>query len=211
MRLGEQLQHEAERHTQRSLRRIKLLGLAMTMALLVFVLGGVLMSPSYLIERKVIIPATPESIHQWTGDLSRWTHWSPWDRHEIRISDDGQSMSWQASPISEETLADDGEDNAASARRGHLQLIDNHPRTGISWQTKLATGDQLHHTIEYQLGDNQTTTVIWRMRGQMDIPLVGGYTAWLMDPMIGGTLERGLNNLLDVINQPAEFFIDTER
>lgn len=169
---------------------LKRLGVALVVAVALFVTVGVLLPNEYVVSRSVDIEAEAEAIHEFVGDLRRWEQWGPWyeDDPELvvvygeKTSGIGAGQSW---------MGRDG--------KGSLEITASSPRRGVRYD--LTFGDGAHRcraAIRYHPGADDTT-VSWVMRGRMDTPVLGGFAALLMEPLVGGLFERGLARLKQTV------------
>lgn len=171
---------------------LKRLGIVLASAMIVCMAVGLLLPNEYVVSRSVVIEATTEEIHAFVGDLRRWEMWGPWHENDptlvvtygAKTSGIGASQSW---------VGEDG--------NGSLEITASSPRRGVRYD--LAFDDGAHRcraAIRYhpQAGN---TLVSWMIRGRMDTPILGGYAAWLMEPLVGGLFERGLAKLKHTVEE----------
>ena len=162
--------------------------------LILLVVGvGLVLPTEYNVVRSVSINAMPEDIHVYVGDLTKWDLWSPWKEEDPTIvttlgektSGVGAYQSW---------VAKDGD--------GSLTFTKVSPIQGIEYDLFFDGGE--YHSIagmHYNRGAEAATTVMWRMTGNMDMPVFGGYFAMLMDSMAGPMFERGLEKLKAIVEK----------
>ena len=161
---------------------------AIAIFILVFVLVGAMFSREFDVTRKVVVNAEPAKIHALVGELKRWDEWTPWLESDPTIvttfgpttSGVGASQTWTGK---------DGD--------GRLTFTQADPVRGIDYDMVFIDGERempskgwIHYTPV--TGGMQ---VEWGMTGVVDMPVVGGYFAAMMDLMVGGMFERGLEKL----------------
>jgi len=157
----------------------------------VAMIGGMMLDRNYVVERSVVIDATPETIHTFVGDLKRWKDWSPWEIHDKSVvvtlgeqtTGVGASQSW---------TSDDGP--------GALKFTKSDPSTGLEYELAFGADDKemlSKGVIGYEVIVGGTR-VTWTMRGRMDQAIVGGYVAAMMDAMVGQNFDKGLAKLQEV-------------
>ncbi len=151
---------------------------------------GLFLPRDFEASREIVIAAPPAAIHHEVGDLTRWKDWTPWrlDGDSVRItisrpsSGPGASLSWT--------------DQGGS---GKLTILRSSPQQGLDYELRLGDhADQARAGIHYQpAGD--ATRVTWRMRGRIDLPVLGGYLAILAGKSVGAAFESGLRKLKQVV------------
>ncbi|MHC4955084.1 MAG: SRPBCC family protein [Planctomycetota bacterium] len=156
----------------------------------VFVIGGMMLDKNYSLERSMVIDAPPQAIHALVGDLARWEEWTPWkDADESvkvtlgeKTTGVGASQTWTSK---------DGD--------GELTFTKWDPMTGVEYDMAfISEGSKLPSkgSVTYEVIEGGTR-VTWAMEGTMDMAVVGGYFATMMDPAVGPMFETGLQNLRD--------------
>ena len=157
------------------------------------VIVGMLLPTKYSLSRSLIIKAHPESIHFYVGDLSKWDRWAPWKDEDPSIittlsehtTGVGASQTW---------IGKDGD--------GSLTLTKSSPTEGIEYDLFFEGGSyRCWAAIHYDKVGENATRVIWKMKGNMNIPIIGGYMAMMMDSMVGNMFDRGLSKLKHTVEQ----------
>ena len=171
-------------------RWLKRLSIAAASAALIFVAIGLVLPREYAVSRSVVIEAEAEEIHGFVGDLRRWDLWGPWKEDDptlvvtygAKTSGIGASQSWR------------GRDG-----NGTLEFTASSPRRGVRYDLSFNDGTyRCRAAIRYHHRDGHTL-VSWLMRGRMETPVLGGYAALLMEPLVGGLFDRGLANLKETV------------
>jgi len=157
----------------------------------VAIVGGMMLDRNYVVERSIVIDATPATIHTIVGDLKRWNDWSPFERHDesVVVTLGGQTTGVGAT---QSWTSDDGP--------GALTFIKSDPQTGIEYELAFGADDKRmlsKGVISYEVIEGGTRTT-WTMRGRMDQAVVGGYVAAMMDAMVGQNFDKGLKKLKEV-------------
>ena len=158
----------------------------------VFVIGGMMLDKSYELERSIVIAAPPAAIHALVGDLRRWDDWTPWKDHDdsVMVTLGAQSTGVGASQT---WTSKDGD--------GELTFTKWDPKTGIEYDMAFfADGDRLPSkgVVMYEAAEGGTR-VTWSMHGSMDMAIVGGYFATMMDSAVGPMFEQGLEKLKEQV------------
>lgn len=168
---------------------LKKLVVAFVLFVVLFVVVGFALSKDYEFSRKVTIQAPPERVHELVGDLRRWDDWTPWKKADPTVAVTfgptttgvGASQTWTGK---------DGD--------GRLTFAQCDPRTGITYDMAFINDGQEMPSkgwVKYTPA-GAATDVEWGMRGTMDMPVIGGYFATLMGPMMAGPMfEQGLADL----------------
>ena len=168
----------------------KRLLLALLIVLVLLAIVGVMIPNDYEVSRSIEINANKEKIHQYVGDLENWPSWSPWKEGDPSIETTigekstgvGASQSWTGK---------DGD--------GRLVFVKSDEDKGVGYDL-FFMGDEnkcYAEMIYNDAGDN-SVEVEWNMVGNINIPVVGGYFALMMDRMVGPMFEKGLSNLKTV-------------
>lgn len=172
---------------------LKRIGTTLGLLILIVVLAGVMLPTEYRVHRSVVIQAKPGPIHEFVGDLTKWEVWSPWIEEDpslvVTVGDKtsgvGASQSW---------VGKDGD--------GSLTFTKSSPTEGIEYDLFFEQGTyQCWAAMTYSVINENTTKVLWRMKGDMNTPIIGGYFALLMDSMVGGMFERGLEKLKEQVEK----------
>lgn len=173
-------------------RWLRRLGIAVASAVIVFVGVGLVLPNEYVVSRSVVIEADAEEIHGFVGDLRRWELWGPWRDEDptlvvtygTKTSGIGASQSW-----------------AGKDGNGSMELTASSPRRGVRYDLAFEDGAyRCRAAIRYHPGEGNTL-VSWMMRGRVDTPVLGGYAALLVEPLVGGLFERGLAKLKGTVEQ----------
>ncbi|MFT5079683.1 MAG: hypothetical protein ACI9C2_000699 [Gammaproteobacteria bacterium] len=165
-----------------------LIGLGIIVAL--FVMVGALLTTEYVVEQRVTIKASPESIHALVGDLARWDDWAPWVEEDPSVvttlgttTGVGASQTW---------TSDEGD--------GELTFTASDPAKGIAYDMVFIMGETRAPAtcaMTYEV-DGENTTVVWTMEGDMEDsmpPVLSGYMTLMVAGSIGAMFDTGLAKL----------------
>jgi hypothetical protein len=126
-------------------------------------------------------------VHALTSDLTRWPEWTPWEDDKTiqkrmggTTSGVGASQSW-----------------SSSSGAGRLTLTKSDPAEGIAYDMVFVNdGHESPAQSEMTYSKSGDAVIVtWRMEGEMDMPVLGGWFAHMADGMIGPMFETGLENL----------------
>ena len=171
------------------------IGLACMVALIVVV--GVFLPTTYTVSRTVIIEADPEDIHDYVGDLRKWDLWTPWKDEDPTIvvrfgektSGVGASQSW---------VGKDGQ--------GSLRFTMSQPSRGIEYDLDLSGGASTCRSAMRYHATEDHTRVTWILKGDLTMPIIGGYQTIIMDSLVGEMFERGLEKLKNTVDHHVNSF-----
>ena len=155
---------------------------------LVIVGGGMMLPKDYELSRSIMIDAKPKAVHEYVGNLKKWEEWTPWKAHDESIvvthgkksTGAGASQTWTSK---------DG--------NGELTFTKSDKDTGVAYDMAFVAGeDRLpsQGSVTYEEAGKKTR-VTWSMKGEMNIPIAGGWWAMTMDAWVGPMFDEGLANL----------------
>lgn len=165
---------------------LKVIAIVVVAVVGAIVIVGLFLPTRYEVKREIVVDAPAEMVHALVGDLNRWPEWEPW-----RDSD----------PTIQVTLGDQAVGVGASqswkgkSGTGELVLTASDPATGIAYDLVFDEVYVSKVAVSYSDSAGGGTRVAWVMVGEADAPIVGGYFARLMNPMVGPMFESGLNKL----------------
>lgn len=179
---------------------LKKVAMLLAIGITLLVITGLFLSPEYNVEQSILIKTRPENIHSYVNDLKQWPRWTPWQEMDpgikIRYGNVtkgiGASQSWQG-----------------KGGRGHLHITASSPYNGIAYDVFFGEADTPSiSAIEYKELDIDSTRVTWRLHGEIDLPVLGGYIAILVRAMTRDMYKKGLYKLKTVVendNKPDGF------
>jgi hypothetical protein len=185
------------------MKALKITGIAVLAIVAVVVFSIAVMSPKSHLERSVVINGAPSSVYEEIASLKNFNTWSPWteidpdakftfEGPEIGI---GSKMSWVST-----------DDKLGQGSQWIIEAEENRRiKTGLAF-----AGLEGNFTAEFILEPvNEGTKVTWTYDGDVsNTPVMnaamGKMMGALMDSMMGGQYEQGLNSLKRrVENKPA--------
>lgn len=175
--------------------------IALVVLVVLFVVVGLILPTSYEVRRGIAIDAPAGAVFEWVDDLERWPQWEPWREADptIRVTLDettrglGARQSW---------TGDSG--------TGELIFTKSDPGSGIAYDMVFDGKYKSKGAVTYHTEGDGSTHVEWVMSGDTGTPIVGGYFALLMDPMVGPMFERGLEKLKAAAEADSAGEVDTQ-
>ena len=157
--------------------------------IVVLVIGAVVgffLPTNYELERSIRVDASPAEIYALVGDLERWDEWTPRKKGdptlEVTLGDKttgvGASQSWNG-----------------ESGDGTLTFTKADPDSGVAYDMAMNEGKYKSTGAVSWEKDGSGTRVTWSMKGDMAMPVLGGYFALMMDSMVGDMFEDGLSTL----------------
>ncbi len=148
--------------------------------------GGLLLSSRYEVERSVVITGEPEQIFPYLDDLKNWPKWSPWTTENFP-------------KIELEYL---GPDRGVGAQcrwkhpengEGYLEITHCEPGRSLSY--KLVFDEQESEgSFTLERGDGGIKVTL-RLVGDLKDEPFGRYLAFFMDRIVGEPFDEGLKKL----------------
>jgi len=178
------------------LKIIKSLIVLLSIILVLFVVIGLLLPKNYVVSRSIVIDATPQQIHKYVNNLKKWPEWSPFAEKDPTLvfnmgdktSGEGAKSSWT------------GDDNS-----GSLVITSSSADKGIKYDLEFLNGNIKTQREFIYVMEGQNTKIIWEMTGSRDTPLLGGYFAAKMDSLFGKDMEKGLQNLKNIVEEKNNY------
>jgi uncharacterized protein YndB with AHSA1/START domain len=163
------------------------------LAVVVLLIAGVLVyaaaKPStFMVQRSIVIGASPEKIYPLVDDVHNWPLWAPQDREDPSMrrtfngaaAGQGASSSWSG---------------RGSAGTGEMTITKADPRA-ISVQVKWSKPFHVLNMNDFTFQpEGNATTVIWTMQGSSNYFLKVMSVFVSPDRMMGKHFESGLENL----------------
>jgi hypothetical protein len=147
---------------------------------------GLFLPRTFVVEKSLVIKASPERIHEFTSDLEQWPVWVPWltEGPELVMtlgdttSGVGASQTWQ-----------DG------STGGRLLITFSDPAAGIAYEMTFAKKTyKAVGRLGYRMAPGGTE-VVWHLTGDNGNNILARYFAGLMPSFIGPQLAEGLARL----------------
>jgi uncharacterized protein YndB with AHSA1/START domain len=153
----------------------------------VLLLGGLLLSPKFTVERSVVVAAPAEKVYALVDDPRRWKEWTVWNRRDpaMTISYSGPERGSGAGWAWQSKTEGDGRMNFTAADPGKRLAYDLFfPDFGTTSQGELLFA-----------AEGNGTRVRWVMNGDMGSNPLFRWLALFSDGMVGPDFEAGLAGL----------------
>jgi hypothetical protein len=176
-----------------NLRKIGAAVVAVGTAMTAFVVGGGAAMPrEIVITRRVEIAATPQAVHAWVGDLSRWGAWTPWNTTadpSLKLTITGAAtavggtMAWHGDRLGD----------------GRLTLTEAQPTTGVRYDLWLeperfpAKGEIRYESLGTP--ENPKTAVTWTDTTDLGANPLTHWFGPAVTKAIGDDFDAGLATL----------------
>jgi hypothetical protein len=163
-----------------------LIGLSVLVVLLLA--SGFLLPSKWDVQRSIPIDASPSAIYASVATLKTWPDWTYWNRER----DPAAEWSFEGPDTGAGAVMNwDGEVH----KKGSLTIDTADPATGIEYTLSMEDMAPLKGSIVFA-AEGSGTKVTWHKHGETNgMP----WTNWMMlvriDPIMGGQLEEGLENL----------------
>lgn len=162
-------------------------------AISLLVMAGLFLPREFAVEQAIIIKANPEAIHPFVDDLKQWPRWAPWKEPDPEVVTRygdltrgiGASQSWRGKGGS-----------------GRLHITASSPDNGIAYDVFFENDtDPSISAIEYERLGKDSTRVIWRIRGEISAPVIGGYIALIVTAITNDMYRKGLLSLKSLVEK----------
>lgn len=165
------------------------IGLLVVVGLVVVLAGiGFLLPAKWSVERSIVVNAPPTAIYPFVANMKTgWPQWSPFDKEDPEMTYTyagpeeglGASRAWVSKKMGD----------------GSMKVTKADPNTGIEYELEMVAN---HFTMTGKLGFEPSgagTKVVWLDTGEVGANPMHRWMANLMDKMMGGMFERGLQTL----------------
>jgi Polyketide cyclase / dehydrase and lipid transport len=170
------------------LRKILLIALVL---LALVLLVGLALPTAYTVESRVQIAAPAARVHERVGDLRRWPEWTSWSEaspqmvieYGAQTTGVGAMQRWK--------------DDSGEGRLVFTRCDD----TGIAYDMAFLMGDgelPSQGVLRYEAVDGGTQ-VVWTMKGDLAIPVLGGWMRLLLLGAMQSDFDKGLAKLKRVV------------
>ena len=170
-----------------------LLGIVVLLAA-VLLIGGLMLSPKFKVERSVTVAAPPDKVYALIADPRRWNDWAVWNRRDpaMQITYSGPATGSGAVWAWKSKTEGDGRMSFTTAEPGKRLGYDLYfPEFGTTSQGELV-----------MTPDGANTRVSWTMNGDMGKNPLFRWIALNADSMIGKDFEAGLAGLKTLAEKP---------
>jgi len=176
------------------MKALKFLGVILLALVVVLLVGGMLISSKYRVERSVSIKAAPDKVYALVANPRQWKQWSVWNQRDPAMTIDysgpesGTGAVWAWKSKSE----GDGRMTFTAAEPGQRVAYD----LFFPDFESTSTGE-----LRFE-AQGEMTRVTWAMDGDMGKNPLMRWFALFMDRMIGKDFEGGLANLKALAEKP---------
>ncbi len=172
---------------------LKLTALVAGVLAAMFVLGGLMLSRVWRVERTTIIVAPPEAIYPRLASFKRWTEWvstggelNPEVENTYSGPEQGAGATWSF--------------KAPKQARRTLKITRAEPQAGV-WLEETIEGDPSPTQGAITLAVESTgTRVTWTDEGTL-APVMGGYRRRLVEQVVGEQFQLALERLKKKVEQ----------
>lgn len=154
------------------------------------VLGLAAIQPDhFLVQREIVVKASPDKVYPLIEDFRRWSAWSPWEKLDPAMRRDfGGPPAGKGT-----TYAWSGND---AVGQGRMEITEALPPSRLVIKLDFVEPIAASNVAEFELTpEGESTRVRWAMRGPS--PFVARVVQLFvsMDSMVGKDFEAGLANL----------------
>ena len=169
---------------------LKILGVVIAVIALVCIAGSFMLPKKWSVERSRDIDATPEAIHAYVGNFDTWSEWN-----EFEIMDDSvKVLPLEGEPTEVGTVRRWTSKSGA----GSMTMTATDPQKGVSFDLAMEGFPTFEGRISYAEVDGKTR-VMWTDHGEVRDDILGRWFGAAMGPMIGGTIDKCLENLANKV------------
>jgi len=169
-----------------------LIGLIVLLAVILFG-GGLMLSPTFHIERSVVVQASPDKLYPLVASPRQWKNWSVWNRRDPAMTitytgpeaGPGAGWAWKS----------------ASEGDGRMEMTSAEPGKRVGYALyfpdfESASTGELRFEPE-----GAATRVTWTMDGDMGGNPAMRWMGLVMNKMVGPDFQAGLDNLKTLAEQ----------
>lgn len=157
-------------------------------ALVALALVGVARSRTWVVERSIVMHATPEVIHGLVANLRRWNEWSAWTRNEDpagRYTYEGPTVGQGAKRLWLGPVLG----------RGSSEITNADPVRGVWLDERIESAEvNAHASLTYVAEGGGTTRVNWHDSGDLP-PVIGSWFRQDVERRLGERMEESLSRL----------------
>lgn len=163
---------------------IKKVMIVTTSVLVLFIIGGLMLSQSYEIKRSITIKTSAAKVHELLSDLNNWEKWDPWRAQDkgiqtevLQASGLGASQKWQS-----------------QHGTGSLIVTQNDALRGMRYEISFDSSKYKTEAGFDYTPSLDSVVLTWYMRGEIKTPIIGGYVAYLSSQNTK-MIDQGLSNI----------------
>jgi hypothetical protein len=166
---------------------VKVVLLLVVVALVAGIGYGFTLEAKPRFERSIVIKASPEDVHEWTGDLKKWDEWGPWreDYPEIKYT---YSEKTDEVGSKQTFVTSDG--------TGSMTITKTDPKKGMWYKFTWDDHPETEGFVSYTELEDGNTKVTWVMDASdagMNIPM--RYMMHFMRGAMEEMFQKGLDKL----------------
>jgi hypothetical protein len=172
------------------MRSLKILLNVLLILLGIFLMGGLLLPPKWIVSRSVTIHATPKEIYPFVSNFKEWEKWAPWNSHKDATlqytyqgprESAGAKQSWKSEKMGS----------------GWMQFTSMNPQTGVAYDIYIDMGrSQSAFQGDLRFArEGDDTRVTWTDQGDSGKNLIKRWMSLVFKSMLGKDFETGLANL----------------
>lgn len=162
---------------------------SMAFLLAIYILGGMLISPKWIVKKTINISAEPQIVYSEIANLKNWQNWSPWTKD----MDPDQSYSYEG-PNEGEGAKWSWESKKMGS--GWLEIKNANPNWGMDYNLFIdmeGRKSTLYGKISYQ-NEGDKLVVHWEDQGESN-SLAEKWMSLLIKSMLGKEMTKGLEKL----------------
>ncbi len=165
---------------------LKILGFIGAIVLCIVVIAG-LQYPEFKIVRTRVIPATPEAIFPWVGNITKWREWSPWVE-----MDPSMEISYSGPEASVGAIQNW---KGQKSGTGSIEFVGYEPNQSVKFKLTFKDWDAVN-TGELTLSpEGSGTQVAWTMEGKNNLMARIFWTAFRIEKSMFRDFDHGLELL----------------
>nr|WP_249319047.1 SRPBCC family protein [Pseudoalteromonas sp. BDTF-M6] len=163
----------------------------LVLIILVIIFFGLVLTPSYEVQRSVDINRSTAQLAPWLQDLNNWPKWLAVkqieDQAQLQVYGKTQGVGAHINWLGENS---GGELSITQSSAEHLEF------------QVLVNNEYLSQGVIRIEGYDQGCRVIWQQQGEIAIPVLGPYLAWFAEHQLQNTITHSLNNLRTLAELP---------
>jgi len=178
---------------------LNIVGLAIVVFIIVFLILGIVVPGDYIVEREITIEAPPEFIFQHVKYWKNWQEWSPWAERDstMQVTVEGE----------------DGKPNSVYRWEGNSDITGSGEMIAMGIKENEEFTYQLYFKVPWESQSNgytrllptiDGTTVVWGFTGIDPFPWNVVMLFMNIDSMVGPDFERGLERLKAICEEEME-------
>lgn len=167
---------------------LKKLGSGFAILIVGILLMGLFLAEDFSVERSIVIQAPANKVFVQVNDLKNWEKWSPWKK-----MDPNMKISYSTSTAGKDAWYswESQDDNVG---KGKLSIIESKENELMKTKLEFSGFDSPGYGHWKLEADGTNTKVTWSFSGKAE-NFFGRYMGAMMDMMMGGVFEQGLQDL----------------